>query len=446
MDTAGQGDERTPPGSERPAASVSPSARLWRNGDFSIFLTGQTLSALGDAFAIVALPLLVLQATGSVAQMGLVTAMFGVGQLLTGAFSGLVADRVDRRRLMIACDTLRMLLYALIPLWWAWRGPALWLIYLVALGGSILGMLFNSAFMALVTNMVEGDQITEATGRVQATAAIAAIAGPAMAGLISTRVGPASALAFDALSFAVSAGSLALVRVRPQAPQPGAPYPSAPVDAPAWRVALEETLAGARYLWRQPTLRAITWLTTIEALLVGGGIDLFIFHLKHDLGQGDGAVGLTLGVASVGAVVGGVAAAWLRRRFGFGRVWIGGFAFSGLALALVGLAPTAWLVAALAVGFTLGDTLRAILQIALRQEVTPDHLRGRVSAAFWTIGAGPLAFGAAGATALAGRLGAPTVLLGMGLGCLALAALAPFTPIRRARPEDDMPGGAEGGA
>src|SRR5260370_37198208 len=102
-----------------PAAKEAPGARLWRNRDFNIFWLGQTLSVFGDAFATIAIPLLVLRATGSVVVMGLVTAVFGVAQVVTGLFAGWLADRLDRRRLMIFCDILRTLLYFSIPLgWW----------------------------------------------------------------------------------------------------------------------------------------------------------------------------------------------------------------------------------------------------------------------------------------------------------------------------------------
>lgn len=399
--------------------------RLWRNHGFNILWAGQTLSALGDSFAMVALPLLVLQATGSVAQMGLVTGIYGLGQLAAGLFAGLLVDRMDRRRVMIVCDSLRLALYAALPIWWALAGPALWLIYVVSLFGALLGMTFQVAYMTAIANLVERDQLTEANGRLQATYSVAYVVGPLLAGVITGRAGAPLAIGLDAVTFAFSAGSLLFIRLRAQTGDD--------VKRAAQQSKLSELLAGARYLWSQPTLRAITWLTAILMLLVGGGIDLFIYHLKHDLGQGDEAVGIVLGLASVGAALGSTLAPWLRRRVGFGAIWIGGFALSGVSLALIGPAPTVWAVAALAMGFTLGDALRAILQISLRQELTPDRLLGRVTSAFWTLGAVPTSLGAALASGVAQRVGAPATLLGMGLGVAALALLALFTPVRAAR-------------
>lgn len=405
---------------------------MWRNRDFNIFWTGQTLSTLGDSFALVALPLLVLQATGSVAQMGLVTGVYGIGQLIAGVFAGVIVDRVDRRRLMIACDIARLVAYGVIPLWWALIGPAFWLIYLVVATVAVLSMAFQVAYMTAVANLVDRDQITDANGRLQATYAIAYVIGPTIAGLVSARIGPVAAIGCDALSFAISAISLTMIRLRAAR--------ATRADEQRIESRFSELIAGARFLWSQPTLRAITWLTSLEALLIGGALDLFIFHLKHDLQQGDSAVGLVLGLASIGAILGSLTAPWLRRRFGFGATWITGFAFSGVALALIGPAPSVSIMAICAASFTLGDTVRAILQVSLRQELSPDRLLGRVTAAFWTIGGVPMSLGAALTTALAQRLGAPSILMGMGAAVLALALIALVTPVRAARPERQTEG------
>ncbi len=87
------------PDAPKPPETQSPGARLWRNRAFNVFWASQPLSALGDGFALLARPLLVFQATGSVVQMGLVTGAFGVGQIVSGLVSGVIVDRVDRRKL-----------------------------------------------------------------------------------------------------------------------------------------------------------------------------------------------------------------------------------------------------------------------------------------------------------------------------------------------------------
>lgn len=101
-----------------------PVRRLTTNRNFSIFWGVQALSEVGNAFSLVPVPLLVLQTTGSVAQMGLLTAVAAVGSVGTGLVGGAFADRYDRRRLLMLCDGARLGLYGSIPICWAISGSS----------------------------------------------------------------------------------------------------------------------------------------------------------------------------------------------------------------------------------------------------------------------------------------------------------------------------------
>ena len=133
---------------------------LWRQRDFGIFWAAQTLSVLGDSFALIALPLLVLEATGSVARMGLLTAVGGAASVVAAVFAGAVVDRVDRRRLLIACDLVRMGLYGVIPLVW-WFGPQIWLLYAVLPLCEAVGMLFAVGYVTVVRSLVGTGRLTD---------------------------------------------------------------------------------------------------------------------------------------------------------------------------------------------------------------------------------------------------------------------------------------------
>ena len=116
---------------------------LSQNRDFRRFWYGQTLSNLGDSFAMLALPLLVLEATGSVTQMGIVTALTALAQIAMSLFSGLLLDRLHRRRLMIGTDLLRMALYLALPILWRMEASPLPLLYFGDRNGAALGNLFS---------------------------------------------------------------------------------------------------------------------------------------------------------------------------------------------------------------------------------------------------------------------------------------------------------------
>jgi Na+/melibiose symporter-like transporter len=403
-----------------------PGTRLLHNRHFNIFWAGQTLSAIGDAIALIAIPLLVLRVTGSIAQMGLVTATVGVGTIIAGVIAGPIADRVDRRRFMIGCDVARMGVYAVIPVGWWLAGPHLALIYLTAGFGAFLGMCFSVTSITAVANLVDADQVTDANGRLQASAACASIVGPVLAGVLAARFSPATALGVDALSFAVSALSLARLRLR---------YATARRPDASHERRVTELFAGVRFLWQQPVLRALTYMIAGFSFLTLGALDLFIYHLKHDLGQNDRAVGLVFSIASTGAIAGGLLAAPVRRRWGFGVSYLGSAIVEGVVLAGIGLAPAVAVMLPLAVGFTFLEILKGVNSIALRQQVTPDHLLGRVTAAFWTINSAPGPIGAALLTALAATFGAPIILIVIGTLFTAIALLGLRSPARACRPE-----------
>ncbi len=419
-------DDQTPLADVVEQFARPPGTRLLHNRQFNIFWAGQALSAIGDAVALIAMPLLVLRVTGSVAQMGLVTATVGVGTIIAGIIAGPIADRVDRRRFMIGCDLGRMVVYAVIPIGWWLAGPHLSLIYLTAGGGAFLGMCFSVTSITAVANLVDADQVTDANGRLQASFACASIIGPVLAGLLAARSGPAAALGVDALSFALSALSLAFLRLRSAT----ARRPDATDER-----RMTELLAGVRFLWRQPVLRALTFMIAGFSFLTLGALDLFVYHLKHDLGQNDRAVGFVFSIASTGAIAGGLLAAPARRRWGFGICYLGSAIIEGMVLAGIGLAPAVAVMVPLVVGFTFLEILKGVNSIALRQQMTPDHLLGRVTAAFWTINSAPGPIGAALLTTLAATLGAPVMLVAIGALFTTIALLGVRSPVRIRRPE-----------
>jgi MFS family permease len=406
-----------------PAAgqAVAPGRRLTRNRAFTIFWAGQAISSLGDAVAIIALPLLVLQATGSIVQMGLVTGVAGVGQFVSGLFSGVLVDRVDRRRLMIVCNMGLLLLFAAIPVTWALVGAQLWLIYVVMLFAAALGSCSGIAYVAAIPNLVDADQIVDANARLQVSMAVTFVSGPILAGILASRLSPALAIGVDAVSFAFAALSLTLIRLRPS---------SGGAGTATRRDFRHEFMEGARFLLDQPLLRTVVALLLVYALLTGAAFDLFIYHLKHDLGLSTAAVGVVFGVAAMGGVLSGIVAPLLRRRWGFAPGFLGGLAVVGLAIIGVGLSVSVAIIALSALAFVFGDSTRGIYSMTLRQEVTPDHLLGRVTALVWTSLFAVAPIGAVLTTTAAAHIGTSHTLLLGGSLMILLAAAGLLTPAR----------------
>ncbi|MEV6838255.1 MFS transporter [Streptomyces sp. NPDC051133] len=412
-------------GTGRPAnaSDRDGSQPLWRQGDFTVFWVAQTLSVLGDSFALIALPLLVLETTGSVARMGLLTAVGGAAAVLAAVFAGTVVDRVDRRRLLIGCDLVRMALYGLIPLVWAFD-PHIWLLYAVLPVCEAVGMFFAVGYVTVVRGLVGTARLTEANGLLNATAAAAGVLGPLCAGLVAARTGPATAIAVDAASFAVSALCLRGVRLGART---GDDTP-----APGGRTVREDLRTGISFLRRHPLLRALTVLLFGFSFLTLGLTDLVIYHLKHDLGHDDGTVGTVMAAGAVGTIAGSLLVARVRRLLGFGPTWIGAIALCGLVCAALGPVRTVSGVAVLSAAFLAGAGIAGTCSMSLRQEVTPERLLGRVTSAYWTLQYSAAPVGAALLTWAAEQWGTTPAALTAGGACVLIALAALLTPIRTA--------------
>jgi MFS family permease len=388
---------------------------------FRLYWAGQGISSLGDAFAFVAIPLLVLDVTGSVASMGLVSATGVAAQLVAGLFSGALVDRMNRRRLMILCDVGRTLAYGLVPLCWALGVRSLALIFLTTAAGGLLGNLFSVAYVAALPELVGRERLHQANSQMAATQSLAYVLGPLLAGAVAARTGAATALALDAMSFVVSAVTLVVI------PFGELPAIGGHVDRSA--------SAGLRYLFRDPLMRPVTLLIVALGLtsnvgLSAGIVDLLVFHLKRELGQGDRAVGLILGVASVGAVLGAAFAPRVRRRLGFGACFLGGTLVQGLGLLAIAFVPAATVAAIGGLAWAGGLLLRSIASQAIRQELTPAPMLGRAAAAYLALAFGSSALGTTVVTRAGARWGAATTLGGIGAAVLLVVAVGALTRVR----------------
>jgi MFS family permease len=387
-----------------------------------MFCGAQAVSAFGDAVSLVALPLLILDATGSVAMMGLVTAAGTAGYIVAGAFGGVVVDRFDRRRLMVATSVLQAFAYLAVPVAWA-VAPQVWLLFVVVPAGAVLGLTFQVGYVAVLPALVAGDQLTSANGVLQSGLAAGGIGGSAAAGVLCAVLGPATAVGVDAGTFAAAALGVLTIRL---------PRSTSPADS-AGPLRWPDYLAGLSFLWATPVLRALTVLLSVQTFVALGVTDLLIFHLRHDLGQPEPVVGYALTAASAGALVAGLSVGRLRRRFGFPACWIGSGVLSGAVVAVLGHTQSAVLVAVLAAAFLASTTIGGTCSMSLRQEITPPHLLGRVTAAFWTSHYLLAPLGAALLTAAAGRYSVATVCLvagvvlaGSALAGLGTAVAAPY--------------------
>ena len=339
--------------------------RLLADRDARLYLGGQTLSTVGDNALWLAVAIWVKILTGSSSAAGLVFFAFTCGILLAPV-TGLVADRLRRRPLLVAANLAAAALVC--TLLAAGGHGQVWLIYPVMFGYGALNSLITSAQTALLAVMLPPDLLGEANSVLQMAAMGLRVISPLLgAGLLAV-AGPAPVVLLDAGTFVLAAGAVAALRVREPPPAPAGPH---------WR---DEVTAGIRHIGRTPDLRRLL-ITGVIALLVFGFFETVPFSvIGQGLHRAPTFLGVLEAVMGVGALVGGALAAPVMRRTSE-RALVA-LALLGSAAACLLMIPP-WLPAVVAAMCLLGLSIVWVNvgAITLIQRRSPAHLLGRVDAA-----------------------------------------------------------------
>ncbi|WP_328338817.1 MFS transporter [Micromonospora sp. NBC_00421] len=400
---------------------------LWRDRSFALFWGGQTVGELGTRMSGVAVPLLAAgPMRAGVFQVSLLTVLAWLPYLLFSLPAGLLADRVDLRRLMICCDLGRAALLSSLPV--AALVGQLTLAFLYAVVGlcGVLTVLFTVAYKSIVPALVPVDRLVEANARLTVSQDTAALVGPSVGGALAGVVGAARAFLGTALAFLLSA--VALVAVRP----PVRDRPAVADRVPA-RVALTE---GLRFVGRRPILRSILACTATSNFFAIGTSALEVSYLVRELRAGPATVGLVFSLGAVGGLVTGALADRLSRRIGTARVIWMSMVTPGPLYLLVPLARPGWGLALYVVGlaaFSANAVLFNVSILSYRQRITPPELLGRVNAAFLWVCFGVVPLGALAGGVLGSQWGLRPALVVCALGTWSAALFVVLSPLRTMR-------------
>jgi MFS family permease len=347
---------------------------LLRELQFRRYWIGQTVSLFGDQVTLIALPLTaVLILDAGPAQMGYLVAAELAPALLFSLHAGAWIDRRGRRRqAMIATDLGRAALIATIPLAYALDALTMEQLYVVAFLTGTLVVTFNVASASLFSTLVERDQYVSASSLLYGSRAFSFVAGPSVGGVIVQLFKAPIALLIDAVSFLVSAGYLATI----DPPEPAID------EAEGGHVA-----EGLRYIRRTPTIRAALAATATVNFFNFMFWALFILYVTESLGVEPGTLGLVLGAAAVGGVIGSIVAGAISRRIGIGPAFTFSCVLFTAPLVLVPLAggPYPLVLAMLLTAEFFSSVGVMILDIAagaIFAAHIPQHLRARVSGAY----------------------------------------------------------------
>lgn len=394
-----------------PAPSGPPSG-LRRNRSFQLILGGQFVSALGDQIARLAVPWLVYDLTGSAAQMGTMSAITNLPQLLFGLPAGALVDRLNRRRLLIGGDVACALIIAMIPLLMALKVLRVWQLAAIIFCLQVVVVFYFVALQASLPNIVAREDLTAANSWLHLSDSTVGLVGPTLAGALIAAAGIGLALGLDVLTFAASMISVLLVSIPQPRPKDRGNRPS------LWADVVE----GLRFLWAETSLRLLVLVLMGVNIGVSAYSGLLIFHLRHDLALDPTQAGLVFSAAGVASLVVAPVVPALARRFGRGAVVTGGLIVAGLVGPLIGFGRSLGVIAVAWGALAIAAGVVNVLLITLRQQIVPNELLGRVmsSSRFLARLAVPLAMWLAG---LGGdAFGAPVILAAAGLFVLLVAA------------------------
>jgi predicted MFS family arabinose efflux permease len=287
---------------------------LLRQRNFRLFWIGETTSEIGNRVAIVALPLLAVTVLRvSTFTVALLTALEFLPWLLIGLPAGAWLDRRASRKVMMVCDAAAALLYLSIPVA-AWTGIlTLGQVLAVALLTGAVAVFFDTTYQVQLPAIVARHEVTEGNAKLQASSNLAVLGGPSAGGFLVQLAGAATALICNALSFLVSL--LCLLRIRTPAgtqDEPGKQAERASSRNRRQTSFGHDIYEGIRFVARDPYLRPLTiWAAIVNFGLTGWDALMMVFlvrvvHVRPAL------IGLLLGAAGVGSVIGSL----LARRVG----------------------------------------------------------------------------------------------------------------------------------
>jgi predicted MFS family arabinose efflux permease len=340
-----------------------------------LLAAGQFTSTLGDYCYAVALPWLVLSAHGGPVLLGAVLACYGVARAASIPAGGILADRAGPRTIMLIADAGRCVLAAVLTALAVRHVASLPLLGpLAALLGAGEGAFLPASF-SIMPSLLEPDRLPAGNAINSAAVQAGSVAGPVLGGLLVATAGPAPAFAVDAASFAISALSLALIRLRPS---PRAAGPGADEPGPAGPAAAGAAGGGAWSLLRRARILQITVVVVIASNLgTGGTFEVALPALAHAR-FGPGGYGALIACLGAGAVIGTLAAARAGQAARPALVVAGSGLITGLSVTLIPF--LGGLPGAAAATFVLGASngLGNVVFLTVLQQWAPARSLGRV--------------------------------------------------------------------
>lgn len=345
-----------------------------------------TVTNLGDGLLLTAGPLLVAGVTRDPLAVSFAVFAQRLPWLVFGVLAGAVVDRVDRVRLVMLADALRVVVVGIFAFMLAVQDVGLVTIYVTFFLLGTAETFADNAGSTLLVQIVPRARLGQANSRLMGTVMVTnQLAGPPLGAALFAI---ASWVAFGANAILCTLGVLLLMRLRRHARVPGPSTQVAPAPS-LWSATRE----GMTWLWHDPPMRTLAWTITLFNITYGASFGIYVLYAQEILGLGDVGFGILMGVAAIGGLLGSVFYGRLERRFSYTTLLRAGLILETCSHAALALTRSPWVAGTILFLFGVHAVIWSTTSTTVRQRAVPDKLLGRVTSVYFLGSLGGMSIG-----------------------------------------------------
>ncbi len=389
---------------------------------FRRLFIGQLVSLVGRQITLVAVPFQVYSLTRSALDVGLLGIVQAVPLIVGSLGGGAIADRFDRRRVLLVTQLCLAVCSGLLALGPFGGPPPLLAIYGVVAVAALVGAVDSPTRTAIIPNLVGADRLAGALSLNIVLFQTTLVAGPAIGGLVIAHLGLPEAYSVDVVTF--SAALIAVLLLPPQG------HSAIERERP-----IAAILRGLSFTRRQPILLG-TFAMDLAAMIFGLPRAVFPVLAANTFHAGAQGLGLLYSAPGFGAVVAALSSGAVARSKRLGRIIVVSIAAWGVVVISFGFARSLWVALVLLAIAGAADSFSAVCRTTIMQRIAPNELRGRLTSLYFMVVAGGPYLGDVETGVVANAFGAEVAIISGGILCLVGlgAAAAAFPSVWRYRP------------
>jgi MFS family permease len=411
------------PIASRALRTMAVDARSLRDSrPFRRLFIGQLVSLVGRQITLVAVPFQVYSLTRSALDVGLLGIVQAVPLIVGSLAGGAIADRFDRRRVLLVTQLCLAVCSAILALGAFAGHPPLLAIYGVVAVAALVGAVDSPTRTAIIPNLVGTDRLAGALSLNIVLFQTTLVAGPAIGGLVIAHLGLPEAYSVDVITF--SAALIAVILLPPQG------HAAIERERP-----IAAILRGLSFTRRQPILLG-TFAMDLAAMIFGLPRAVFPVLAANTFHAGAQGLGFLYSAPGLGAVVAALSSGAVARSKRLGRIIVVSIAAWGLVVISFGFARSLWVALVLLAIAGAADSFSAVCRTTIMQRIAPNELRGRLTSLYFMVVAGGPYLGDVETGVVANAFGAEVAIITGGILCLVGlgAAAAAFPSVWRYRP------------